>query len=101
MGEGEAGLLDFGMWTKERSSSRGDETENGIDYVILATGYEVHFPFPSEKYIKNRSPITSSSGVERHLVFPLARHLFSFAGNDTRHGSDLNSWNSSHIVMPS
>ena len=63
----------------------GEVSENGIDYIILATGYEVQFPFLPEKYIKAGlpppplPPLRTEVWNTTYGVFPLARYLFPFS----------------------
>lgn len=56
-------------------------SESGIDYCILATGYEISFPFFSSSTIQNEPP-PPTPPLPRELynstyhVFPLAKHIF-------------------------
>jgi len=79
-------LLRFWDVNEGKVEFEGDVTENGIDYVILATGYEVQFPFLSEKYIKAGfpqpvPPLPTGVWNTTYGVFPLARYLFPFSFN--------------------
>ena len=79
-------LLRFLDVNEGKVEFEGDVTENGINYVILATGYEVQFPFLSEKYMKAGFPQPVPplpTGVWNTTcgVFPLARYLFPFSFN--------------------
>lgn len=76
----------FGDISEGKVEFEGDMTENGIDYVILATGYEVHFPFLSEKHITtgfppSLSPLPNGVWNTTYGVFPLVRYLFPFSFN--------------------
>ncbi|CDO70497.1 hypothetical protein BN946_scf184569.g40 [Trametes cinnabarina] len=57
-------------------------SENGIDHVILATGYQFNFPFLSEPDVVPSLPSPSSSQISPALynstyhIFPLAKHIF-------------------------
>ncbi|KAL0568078.1 monooxygenase [Marasmius crinis-equi] len=56
-------------------------TESGIDRCILATGYEMEFPFLSDEIIRPHTepsipPPVSNIWNTTYSVFPLARHVF-------------------------
>ncbi|RDB29788.1 Flavin-containing monooxygenase FMO GS-OX3 [Hypsizygus marmoreus] len=56
-------------------------TETGISYCILATGYEVSFPFLSKDIVHPElpppaPPLPSELFNSTYSVFPLAKHLF-------------------------
>lgn len=55
--------------------------EKNIDHCILATGYEINFPFLSESILKRSlppsvPPFPSSAYNSTYHVFPLMKHLF-------------------------
>ena len=57
---------------------------SGIDYCILATGYQTSFPFLSEPFIrKGIPPLVPPLPLDLYDtscgVFPLAKHIFPFA----------------------
>jgi hypothetical protein len=61
-------------------------TESGIDHCILATGYEMTFPFISKEVIQESKPFipTVNSPIpppqllnSTYHLYPLARHLFA------------------------
>ncbi|KAF9528346.1 hypothetical protein CPB83DRAFT_869524 [Crepidotus variabilis] len=70
----------------------GGIIETGIDFVLLATGYEVKFPFlptstqsdaPGGVYLREGIPLTvpplpNETWNTSFGVFPLARHMFPF-----------------------
>ncbi|KAG9219799.1 hypothetical protein CCMSSC00406_0008176 [Pleurotus cornucopiae] len=56
-------------------------TEEGIDFVILATGYELSFPFLSPEILKPGlappvPPLPRDTYNSTYNVFPLAKHIF-------------------------
>ena len=63
---------------------QGGVIEHGIDYCILATGYEVSFPFIPPIFIKEGlpeavPPLPRGTWNTSHGVFPLVRYLFPFS----------------------
>lgn len=56
-------------------------TESGIDHCILATGYELSYPFlPADVFLPTlpptSPPLPSNIHANTYSVFPLAKHLF-------------------------
>ncbi|KIY61715.1 FAD/NAD(P)-binding domain-containing protein [Cylindrobasidium torrendii FP15055 ss-10] len=59
----------------------GDIIEKGIDHCILATGYEVEFPFLSSDILRSTlpppiPPLPTEAFNSSYHVFPLAKHIF-------------------------
>jgi hypothetical protein len=63
-----------------------DNTEIDVDYVILATGYQVRKPFMDAGHALITDPTANSNGTKMkvlvsntHHIFPLYRHIFSLS----------------------
>ncbi|KAL4067702.1 hypothetical protein V8B97DRAFT_1427837 [Scleroderma yunnanense] len=60
----------------------GGMVEDNVDYCILATGFQLHFPFFGSDFICARPPIPTNPSFHpklyypRNHVFPLAKFLF-------------------------
>ncbi|PBK80249.1 FAD/NAD(P)-binding domain-containing protein [Armillaria gallica] len=56
--------------------------ERNIDHCILATGYQMHYPFFSSATLQNESPPSSTSKLynSSYHVFPLGKHIFPLRG---------------------
>lgn len=78
-GSTDSGEVEFEDGTKERS----------IDYCILATGYEMSFPFLSNSILGSAFPPSHIPPLPKELynssyhVFPLARHVFPLSSSTT------------------
>ncbi|KAK0449703.1 FAD/NAD(P)-binding domain-containing protein [Desarmillaria tabescens] len=57
--------------------------ERNIDHCILATGYQMCYPFFSPATLQNESPPLSPSKLynSSYHVFPLAKHIFPLRGD--------------------
>ncbi|KAK7441817.1 monooxygenase [Stygiomarasmius scandens] len=95
---GGGGSKDSGkIWTRGRVTEfRDDEVvfddgtvEKGVDFVILATGYQLSFPFFKDSGLFKNGvppvvpPIPEDLWNSTYNVFPLAKHLFPLASTDS------------------
>ncbi|KAK0203588.1 FAD/NAD(P)-binding domain-containing protein [Desarmillaria ectypa] len=57
--------------------------ERNVDHCILATGYQMHYPFFSPATLQNESPPLSPSKLynSSYHIFPLAKHIFPLRGD--------------------
>ncbi|KAK0495880.1 FAD/NAD(P)-binding domain-containing protein [Armillaria luteobubalina] len=57
--------------------------ERNIDHCILATGYQMHYPFFSSTTLQNESPPLSPLKLynSSYYVFPLGIHIFPLRGD--------------------
>jgi len=78
-------LVKLGDVSRGEAEFEGGVLDEGIDFVIFATGYEVQFPFLAEKYVKRGTPPSDFPGLQQGLwntsygLFPLVRYLFPFS----------------------
>jgi hypothetical protein len=80
-------LVKLGDVCQGEAEFEGGVVDKGIDFVIFATGYEVHLPFLADKYVQRGMPPAPShvpplqQGVwnTSYGLFPLVRYLFPFS----------------------
>lgn len=78
-------LVKLGDVSRGETEFEGGVLDEGIDFVIFATGYEVQFPFLAEKYVKRGTPPSHLPILQQglwntsHGLFPLVRYLFPFS----------------------
>lgn len=76
-------LVKLGDVHRREVEFEGGVVDEGVDFVIIATGYEVHFPFLSEQYLQRAIPpqlplLPQGIWNTSYGVFPLVRYLFPF-----------------------
>lgn len=77
-------VVKFGDVIRGEVEFEGRVVDEGIDYVILATGYEVQLPFLSEEFVRSGipfpvPPLPKELWNTSYGLFPLARYLFPFS----------------------
>jgi hypothetical protein len=77
-------LVRLGDVCRREAEFEGGVVDEGIDFVIFATGYEVQFPFLAKKYVQrgippHLPPLPQGVWNTSYGVFPLARYLFPLA----------------------